>query len=110
MLLELANYSKDVGEMSNSQRVAIISLLHKGDEDDLIKNYRPISLLCVDVKIITKVMALRLQNVLQEVIDESQTAGIPGRTIYNNLWQTSDMLEYAKQTNRIGYLFSLKRG
>ena len=65
LLLELANYSKDVGEMSNSQRVAIISLLHKGDEDDIIKNYRPILLLCLDVKIIIKVMALYLQNVLQ---------------------------------------------
>ena len=107
LLLQVANYSKDKGQMSKTQKLAVISLIHKGEEKDRIKNYRPISLLCVDLKLITKALASRLQQSLPEIVDESQTAGIPGRSIFNNLWQIRDMLEYAKQNCEIGYFFSL---
>ena len=57
------------GEMSGSQRKAIITLIEKQHKDrTLIENWRPISLINVDVKIISKVIALRLKKVLVLVL------------------------------------------
>lgn len=48
--------------MPFSHRNAIISLIHKKDDKDRLKNYRPISLTNVDYKIFTQVLANRLQK------------------------------------------------
>ena len=55
MLLDSLNYSFENGRLSLSQRNGIITLLPKKDRDLLeIQNYRPISLLTVDYKIIAE--------------------------------------------------------
>ena len=52
-------------ELSISQRQAVIKLIEKKDEDKkLIKNWRPISLLNIDTKPISKVLGKRLKKVL----------------------------------------------
>ena len=61
--IDSANYSFREGELSPSQKQAVITLLEKKDKDkELIKNWRPISLLNVDAKIISKVLATRLKR------------------------------------------------
>ena len=53
--IDSANYSFRAGELSPSQKQAVITLLEKKDRDKrLVKNWRPISLLNVDAKIIQK--------------------------------------------------------
>ncbi len=66
--------------MPQTQRDALIALLYKdkGDKKDLA-NWRPISLLNVDYKIITKALANKLQEALVDIINPNQTAGIPGK-------------------------------
>ena len=54
-LIQCYNYSYEHGELSNSQKQAIISLLEKeGKDRQYVKNWRPISLLNIDYKILTK--------------------------------------------------------
>ena len=57
-LVDCINYSYEFGELSNSQKQAIITLIEKkGKDKRVIKNWRPISLINVDAKIISKVLA-----------------------------------------------------
>ena len=82
LLVASLNYSYDVGELSNSQRKAIIILLEKKDKDKRsISNWRPISLINVDVKIGSKAISKRLESVLPSIIQFNQCAYVKGRTI-----------------------------
>ena len=67
------NYSFQFGELSNSQKQAIITVIaKKGKDKRMIKNWRPISLIDVDAKIISKVLAKRSEKVLPVIIHADQ--------------------------------------
>ena len=75
LMVESLNYSYDHGELSNSQKRAIITLVEKKDKDRRdISNWRPISLINVDVKIGSKAIAKRLEAVLPNIIHHNQSA------------------------------------
>ena len=64
-MVDSLNFSYDYGELSISQKGAIITLIEKKDKDKRnLSNWRPISLVNVDVKIGSKAIAKRLENVL----------------------------------------------
>ena len=66
--------------LSTSKRQTVIKLIEKKDlEKTLLKNCRPISLLIVDLKIISKEFASRLKTVLPSIISSEQTAYIRNR-------------------------------
>jgi hypothetical protein len=67
------------GALSFSQRTGLISPLYKKNDRLDVKNWRPISLLCTDYKILSKVLTNRLKTILSSVISESQACGVPGR-------------------------------
>ncbi|KAF0689190.1 hypothetical protein As57867_019261, partial [Aphanomyces stellatus] len=54
------------------QLVSTLVLLHKKGPKSLAKNYRPISLLNVDVKILTSILAYRLQRHIRNIIHYDQ--------------------------------------
>ena len=72
----------------------MISLIYKGGEKSNLKNWRPISLLCSDYKILAKILTNRLKNILPEVISKEQTGGIIGRKITQNLMSYRNVIEY----------------
>ena len=85
-------------ELPDSMKTAIISMIPKKDPNDTdIAKWRPISLLCVDYKIITKVLTNRLLPTLDEIISIEQSAAVPNRTIYNNLFRIRDLIEYSNK-------------
>ena len=58
----------------------IIKLIEKKDKDKkLIKNWRPISLLNIDTKRISKVLAGRFEKVLPSLISKIQIVYVKGR-------------------------------
>ena len=86
------------GALPNSQRQAIIKLIDKKDRDRrYIKNWQPISLLNVDVKIASKALALPLEKVLPEIIHADQYAYVKRGTIFDAV-QTiiDDNMHYTK--------------
>jgi hypothetical protein len=61
--------SVEKGELSSEQKRGIISLIPKKGKDRLqLKNWRPISLLNTDYKILTKLLAKRLIHILPNII------------------------------------------
>ena len=94
--------------LSVSQRQAIIKLVEKKDRDKReIKNWRPISLLNVDYKIISKVLANRLKDILPKLISFEQTAYVKNRFIGESGRLISDILEVADILNIEGYLVTM---
>ena len=86
--------------MSSSQKQAVITLIQKKDRDNmLIKNWRPISLINVDIKI-----AFRLRKVIHKVIHYDQTAYVKG--IGESVRLIDDLLAYAESENLDGILFA----
>ena len=108
MLVNSYNYSLDNGQMSLSQRNGIITLLPKKDKDLLlIKNYRPISLLTVDYKIIAKTLANRLKRFLSGLIDPDQSGFLKGRNIGSNIRLIMDVIEYTECNETPGAILFL---
>ena len=65
-----------------SQKQAVITLIEKkGKDRSFLDNWRPISLLNVDAKIMSKAIATRIKNVLPNIIHHNQTGFIEDRYI-----------------------------
>ena len=108
MFYKMQNFFlNEFGRLSDTQRRSIITLLFKGGMAEDLGNWRPVSLLCTDYKIISKVIATRLKNVLGIVINEDQTCGIPGRCIFSNLHLVRDLIMYTNQKRMKGYIISI---
>ena len=83
--------------LHESARIGIISLIPKKNKQrDLISNWRPISLLNVDYKIISKAVAQRLKCVLPHLIHEDQTGFMQGRLITENIRKVLDVINHCK--------------
>ena len=86
----------------------IIVLIPKPNKPrNLIKSYRPITLLNVCYKIISATIANRLKTVPQYLIDSSQSAYLRGRFIGDNIRLIYDIIQFAKLEKTSGILMSL---
>ncbi len=75
-----------------SCRRAVITLLPKKADLGLLKNWRPISLLGIDYKILSKTLTNRLKEVMASIIDEDQSYCIPRHSIFDDLFLVRDLL------------------
>ena len=97
------NYAFASGSLSISQRRGIISLIPPKNKDKtILENLRPISLLNVDYKILTKVLATRLEKVLPKIINPDQTGYVKGRYIGENIRLIQDLMFYLEKENSPG--------
>ena len=94
-------------EVSTSQRQAVIKLIEKKYKDKrFIKNWRPISLLNVDHKIISKALASRFKKVLTNLISPQQTAYVENRFIGESGRLIAD-IEITDILNKEGFLVAM---
>lgn len=95
------------GKLPRTAQKSVLTLIPKSGDNLEIGNWRPISLLTTDYKIIARAAANRLKNVLSTLIHPDQGYCIPGRTIIDNLNLHRDMLEYANKCGLPMALLSL---
>lgn len=85
----------------------ILTLLGKKDRDPLwIDNWRPISLLNSDYKIIAKALANKISKVLPDIIDQDQKGFVKGRFIGENILELITLIEYCDQNQIPALLLS----
>lgn len=85
----------DKAELSPSMKHGLIILAPKSNKDKLfLDNWRPITLLCNDFKLLSHVFANRLKKGIGEIISETQSAFIKGRSIHSHIRLVLDMLDY----------------
>ena len=82
------------------KRGAIKIIYKKGEISDL-KNYRPITLLNVDLKIITRALYKRLAKVIPNIIHHNQKC-LPGRHITDNIHTMQDLIDLLNKNNENG--------
>lgn len=92
-LLDVFNECFTSGALPASCRRAVVSLLPKKGDLTLLKNWRPVSLLCTDYKILSKVLANRLKVFMDEIIGLDQSYCVPGRSILDNLFLIRDLFD-----------------
>ena len=99
-LLQCLEEGMEEGMLSPSQRQSIIRLIRKKDRDPtVVKNFRPISLMNVDVKILTRLIAGRVEGTLKEFIGEEQLAFVKGRNITEGTRLIDYVIEDCKNKN-----------
>ena len=106
-IVDSFNESFEKGELTTSQKQAIITLIDKKKDRSLLKNWRPISLLNVDYKILTKIFSKRLVEILPNIIHSDQTGYIKNRFIGQNIRTIIDTLYYTKEENIPGILIAI---
>ena len=92
-LLMVLNDSVKKGRLPQSCRRAVLTLLPKKGELQDIKNWRPVSLLCTDYKLLSKVLANRMRKVMEQVIHVDQTYCVPGRLVTDNIALIRDVVD-----------------
>jgi len=91
--------------LSNSQRLGVITCLPKpGKPKEYLKNWRPITLLNVDYKILSTVISNRLKLYLDKLISSSQKGFVRGRQIGECTRLVSDIITDLKNKNKSGIL------
>lgn len=81
--------------------------IYKKKEADNVANYRPITVLNTDYKILTKAIATRLTNIAPSIIHPDQAGFIRGRSIFDQIDQITTTVNYAKLKGINGAIVAL---
>ena len=97
LVFESINYAMHSGHLSIDQKRGIIKLIPKKDKDiTYLKNWRPISLLNTDYKLISHILANRMQQIISKIVHTDQNGYIKGRFIGCNIRTILDMIEVSQ--------------
>ena len=119
ILNEVLNFTLKENIQPKSQKNALIKLLFKKGNSKLLKNWRPISLLNTDYKILSKILSNRLTAYMQEIVPTEQKCGVKNRQMteiirniasYRDQAQTGYLvtLDQEKAFDRLNHTFLFK--
>ena len=86
-------------KLTAQQKHGVIVLCPKNTSPVVPADYRPITLLNNDYKIMARIIAGRLKPVLADLLHPSQHCGVPGRTIFEAVATVRDAIAHAERAN-----------
>ena len=106
-LVSCLNTNLACGMLTNTQKQIIITLLEKqGKDNRYLENWRPISLINVDIKICSRVMSNRLSKILPYIVHQNQSGFVRGRTIEEPLFIIQSIMDQVKLDGKSLLLFA----
>lgn len=108
ILMKLFRRMEEKREVPESMGLGVITILYKNKGSTLsLKNYRPLSLLNTDYKILAKVLANRIKEVVGNIISPNQAYSIPGRDITDTVCTIRDVVESLDKDGEGGLVLSM---
>ena len=106
-LVNALNRAFQLGELSVNHRRGIISLIpKKGKDSAFLKNWRPITLLCCDYKLVSKAIANRIKVHLADLVHTDQNGFIKDRYIGQNIDLLYQIIEHTENNHTPGIIFT----
>ncbi|GJX09413.1 RNA-directed DNA polymerase, eukaryota [Tanacetum coccineum] len=91
----------------NGCNSSFIALIPKIPDANLVKDFRPISLIGSLYKIIAKILTNRLVGVLGSIVNEVQSAFIENRQILDGPFILNEVLSWCKKRNKQSLIFKV---
>lgn len=95
-------------ELLTSMKQGLIILIPKQAKDKrLLDNLRPITLLNTDYKLLSGIIAARMKKGPSQIISETQSGFLGGRSIHNNIRLVLDLIDYSNIFVEKGFIVFL---
>lgn len=97
LVMEVQQFFEE-GKLSKATNHTFITLIQKKKKTaaDRVELFRPISLCNVAYKVVTKILAARLRNILTSIIHPLKAAFVPNRSIIDNCIINNEVMFYLK--------------
>ena len=95
-VLAVVNNTYIDGQITDQQKHGVLLCIPKNSDPERIEDYRPLTLLHSDYKLLTEIIANRMGPWMTDIIQKSQHCGPHGNTILDAAASVRDVVAYAE--------------
>ncbi|GJR42103.1 RNA-directed DNA polymerase, eukaryota [Tanacetum coccineum] len=106
-VFEAIKYFFTCGEIPKGCNSTFIALIPKNPDANMVKDFRPISLIGSIYKIIAKILTNRLVGVLGDIVNEVQSAFISERQILDGPFILNEIMQWCRRRKKQSLIFKV---